>query len=280
MPSQYSARGTLCDVCGCLQFLVLRCLKIQHSPIFCDVFRDVFCAASPTYAIESSSYWASQVYGRRVALRLHAPALSSCIGASCLQLCIALRFAKIVLLLYRQSLMGCSQETRGVARSCFWAQGHTRVWNRLRDSNYDTLQQIHKKEAGRTTAQSHTISLCHTTLSKLSRRNRVRNERAKRRQRTSGSSGFWMYILSEFAICVLTFLYLLKVQIADVSGGCRKDGSSKTKTLQLSHIIFLNTAAYCTFFRFRTSGPVSPACRSNFLEQNPETGIPSESQVR
>ena len=111
VPSQHSARGTLCDVCGCLQFLVLRCLKIQHSPIFCDVLRDVFCAASPTYAIESSSYWASQVYGRRVALRLHAPALSSCIGASCLQLCIALRFAKIVLLLYRQSLMGCSQET-------------------------------------------------------------------------------------------------------------------------------------------------------------------------
>lgn len=115
MPSQYSARGTLCDVCGCLHFLVLRCLKIQHSPIFCDVF----CAASPTYAIESSSYWASQVYDRRVALRLHAPALSSCIGASCLQLCIALRFAKIALFLYRQSLMGCSQETRGVARSCF-----------------------------------------------------------------------------------------------------------------------------------------------------------------
>ena len=97
--------------------IVLRCLKIQHSPIFCDVFRDVFCAASPTYAIESSSYWASQVYGRRVALRLHAPALSSCIGASCLHLCIALRVAKIVLLLYCQSIIP-RQRTSGSSGFC------------------------------------------------------------------------------------------------------------------------------------------------------------------
>ena len=136
----------------------LRCPKIQHSPtisqFFCDVFCDVFAPLCRPTQLNHPRIGLPRLR-RKSCLEASCPALSSCIGASCLQL----------LLLYRQSLMGCSQETRGVARSCFSAKGHTRIWNGLRDSNqgsmsssFDPLQQIHKKEASRTTAtQSHTM---------------------------------------------------------------------------------------------------------------------------